>query len=208
MNQIKIIAIDVESCSVTGKFPKYTDLIIGIGAHTTSSLELNSSFQSTQFIAKELTFDAEEEILSGFIQFLERNRGAILTAYNLMGFDHPILLTRSKEHYPLGFKLIDALPHLSLYDTMIAFKAFIKSNRSCKLLDALNHLSVNGYNCLEMKEKSVISGREILGFWAKQTAGVSTEFSSYLNEDSYNHMRVAQILLNNQIKQGLWSALG
>ena len=75
-----------------------------------------------------------------------------------------------------------------------------------KLFETLNQLSSSGYDCLKMKEKSTISGREVLGYWAKQIAGVSDDFSSYLIEDSYNHMRLAQILLKNQIKQGLWTA--
>ena len=78
------------------------NFIIGISVHTTPSLDKNSGFQNKLFIASDLTPEAVKEVLIEFLDYLKENKGAILTSYNLIGFDLPVLLTRSREYYPLG----------------------------------------------------------------------------------------------------------
>ena len=203
MNEIKIFAVDIESYSITTKYPTHSDFIIGISTHTTSSLNPSSKCHERLFIADELTYEAEEEIIRQFLEFLNNNQGAILTAYNLVGFDQPLLLARSKEHYPLSFQFLDIIPEFSLYDTMIAYKAYSGNMKSCKLSDAITQLTDAGYDCFSLKNKPALTGKEVMCLWAKEKAGISKEFSAYAAEDSYNHMRLAQILLASRVKQGL-----
>jgi len=204
MKEIRIVAFDVESCSANRKFPTYSDLIIGISVHTASSIDPCSKCQGRMFIAEELTFEAEEKIIVSFLDILKQNSGAVLTAYNLIGFDEPILLSRSKEHYPLSFRLLDVIHQFSLYDTMIAYKTYARNPKSCNLKRAIEQLTANGHDCFSLKSKSVLSGKEVLGLWAKEMAGISKEFSTYAAEDSYNHLRLAQVLLSSNVKEGLW----
>lgn len=204
MKEVRIVAFDVESCSVSGKYPTLSDLIIGISVHFASSIDPTSTHQSKLFVVDELTFEAEEKILAKFLNFLKENEGAILTAYNLVGFDQPIILTRSKEHYPLNFHFLDIIPSFSLYDTMIAYRIYAKSPTNCKLLNAIERLSANGYDYFALSSKANFSGRDVLSLWAKEKAGVSNDFSTYINEDSYNHLRLAQVLLSCKVKQGFW----
>jgi len=205
VKSVKILAIDIESCSVRTKYPTYNDLILGISVHITSSLNLNSAYQHEEFVVKDLTYEAEEKVIMQFLDFLSKNRGAILTSYNLIGFDYPLLQSRCREHYPFGFHLLDITSKLSLYDTMIAYKAYTNRSKSCKLLQALSELRGQGYRCFILKNKTNSSGKESLYLWVKQREGISNDFSSYIAEDSYNHMRLAQLLLNLNIKVGLWS---
>jgi len=83
---VKILAIDLESCSLS-----YADLIIGISIHSAYSLSTDSGFVKKLLVVRELTHQAEEEVLSEFLSILEKNKGVVLTAYNLLGFDLPIL---------------------------------------------------------------------------------------------------------------------
>ena len=205
MNEIKIVAIDIESYSITTKYPTHSDFIIGISTHTTSSLNPSSKSHERLFLVDELTYEAEEEVIRQFLEFLNDNQGSILTAYNLVGFDQPLLLTRSKEHYPLGFRFLDIIPEFSLYDTMIAYKAYSGNQKSCKLGDAITHLIETGHDCFSLKSKPLLSGREVMCVWAREKAGISKEFSAYAAEDSYNHLRLAQVLLSLNVKQGFWS---
>lgn len=204
MKGFRIIAIDVESCSAGTKYPTFSDLIIGISVHTASSLDPSSACQGKLFIGKELTYEAEAEVLTRFLDFLRENKGAILTSYNLTGFDQPILLTRSKEHYPLSFRLLDVIHKFSLYDTMIAYKVYAQSPTSCKLIQAMEKLMTEGYDCFVLNSKLASSGKEALGLWAKEMAGISKEFSTYIADDSYNHLRLAQILLSAEVLEGFW----
>jgi len=205
MKRVKILAIDIESCSVKSKYPTYDDLILGISVHGTYSLRLDSPYQCKEFIIEDLTYEAEEEVIMKFLDFLSNNQGAILTSYNLLGFDYPLLLSRCKEHYPLSFKLLDVTSRLSLYDTMIAYKVYANHSKSCKLLQALSELREKGYNCFRMENKTNFSGKDSLYLWLKQKEKISNDFSSYIAEDSYNHMRIAQLLLSLNVKGGLWS---
>lgn len=207
MKITKIIAFDIESCSAGSKYPKFTDLVLGISVHITSSLKLNSKHQNKQFIVSELTYEAEEEIISKFLDFLKEHKTAVLTSYNLFGFDQPLLLARSKEHYPLSFRLLDVISNFDLYDTMIAYKAYMGSSKSCKLLQALMQLKDQGHNCFVLDSKTALSGKESLTFWAKEAVGLSKDFSKYIAEDSYNHMRLAQFLLKSNATQGFWSTV-
>lgn len=204
MKKIKIVAIDIETCSIASKYPTYSDFIIGISAHTTCSLDPASNFQKKVFITDELTYEAEEEVIRQFLEFLQDNQGAILTAYNLIGFDYPLLLSRSKEHYPLGFQLVDLLSKFSFYDTLIGYRVHSGRSKSCKLTQALSELRDEGYDCFLTEKKTTFSGRDSLGLWVRQKAGISNDFLSYINEDSYNHMRIAQVLLKLGVNDGLW----
>jgi predicted PolB exonuclease-like 3'-5' exonuclease len=206
MKMDRIVAIDIESCSASRKYPALSDLILGISVHTALTIDPASPYQGRLFIANELTYEAEEEILVAFLDFLTENKGAILTSYNLMGFDQPILLTRSKEHYPLSFQLLDIMPKFSLYDTMIAYKAYVQSPTSCRLLQAIEQLRAEGQSCFLLNSKVNLSGKDILSLWAKHMAGVSKEFSTYMSEDSYNHLRLAQVLLSSNAKEGFWNS--
>ena len=38
----------------------------------------------------------------------------------------------------------------------------------------------------------------------KEKKGISTDFSTYITEDSYNHLRMAQVLLSANAKEGFW----
>jgi len=206
MNRISIVAIDVESCSVSSKYPTYFDFIIGISVHTTASLNPSSLCQGRHFVVERLTYEDEESVLTEFLSFLQENTGAILTAYNLVGFDQQILLSRLKEHYPLGFRFLDILPEFSLYDTMIAYKAYVQSPVSCKMIQALRELAQAGYQCFIFDHKSARSGKEVLSLWARENARISKEFTLYIAEDSYNHLRLAQVLLSLNANKGFWSA--
>ena len=204
MKNVKILAIDIESCSVKSKYPTYNDLILGISVHSTSSLKLNSRYQHEEFVIEDLTYEAEEEMIIEFLEFLSKNQGGILTSYNLIGFDHPLLLSRCREHYPLGFQLLDLTSKLSLYDTMIAYKAYSNRLKSCKLLQAISELKEKGYDCFIVGSKAISSGKDSLSLWVKQKENISNDFSAYVGEDSYNHMRIAQVLLSLNVRDGLW----
>jgi len=92
-----------------------------------------------------------------------------------------------------------------IYDTYWG-KAYSRKPKSCKLIDAITQLIDTGHDCFSLKNKPSVTGKEVMCLWAKEKAGISKEFSAYAIEDSYNHMRLAQVLLASNVSQGFWFA--
>jgi len=191
----KIVAFDIESCD---------DHIIAFSVHASSDLGLMSHFNSKLFVARDLTDLEERRIIADFLAFLEKNQNAILTSYNLLDFDLPLLYSRLRRYYPLGFLLSSIIQNFSLYDTMIAFKAHTMAELFCGLKKAIEQLTCDGHGYFYLNTKLAYSGKDAFSLWLKERQGVSKEFSEYIVEDSYNHMRLAQFLLLHNINEGLW----
>ncbi|MDQ1279150.1 MAG: hypothetical protein QG670_410 [Thermoproteota archaeon] len=198
MSSTKLFSIDLE----VHQF----NFILGIGVHTTSSLHTDSSYESKLFVAQDLSPQSEKQLLEDFLEYLTENRGACLTSYNLMGLDLPILLSRLREYYPLGLQFSDIIYHSSLYDTMIAYKTCAQNQRFCKLVQAIQDLQRSGQKCFILSSKLVYSGKDTYQLWIQERNGTSKEFSKYINEDSYNHLRLAQVLLSKKVSDGFWNA--
>jgi hypothetical protein len=198
MAPVRLFAFDVEV--------NPDDFILGICVHTTSYLDTTSTYQRKLFIAEDLTPHAEQGVLSAVLDYLTAHTGACVTSYNLMGFDLPVLISRFRHYYPLGLRFAGLLPHSSLYDTMIAYWRYARNPVFCKLLEAMQVLQAAGHACFLLESKRVYSGQDAYRLWLDERAGRSTAFSKYVTEDSYNHLRLAQVLLSLHVTDGLWES--
>jgi len=196
MDPVRLLAVDIETTP--------EDFVLGISVHTTASLDPVSPYDCRVFIATAETPSAEEAVLAAFLEYLAAHAGACVTAYNLMGFDLPVLQARCRRYYPLSLEFTRLLRHFSLYDTMIAYWRYAGNRVFCKLLEALQALHGAGHTCFRLECKLVYSGADAYCLWLAERAGQSTRFSQYVTEDSYNHLRLAQILLAQQATDGFW----
>ncbi len=197
MDPVRLLALDIETTP--------EDFVLGICVHTTVSLDPASPYDCRVFIATAETPSAEEAVLTAFLEYLAAQAGACVTAYNLMGFDLPVLLARCRRYYPLSLEFTRLLLHFSLYDTMLAYWRCAGNPVFCKLLEALQALHATGHTCFRLECKLVYSGADAYRLWQDERAGGSPTFSQYVTEDSYNHLRLAQVLLARQATDGFWA---